>query len=225
VKHDPTRQALATAIKAASTAHAAATQAREALSRAEAFLQQAKGRHVEAEEALNKALAEQGESLASAIASGTAPSVGGAVRAARTRLIDAEDEVAGAKAAVAKLKDAVQGPEDDAAAAKLTVEQAVAGVVGGEVEILLEAARQAQLEYIERCAVLNEVRRLLHPWTADHKAISSFVDAGTLAIHQRIGWASVPAVEDWRRAVAALSRDATVRLPVPRPGQLPQEAA
>jgi hypothetical protein len=186
MKHDPPRQALAAAVAAASTADAAVMRSREVLSRAEIFLRQAGVRHVEAEEALSKALAEHGETLASAIASGASPNVGGMVRAARTRLIDAEDELAGATAAFAKLKDSVQGPEEEAVEAKRAVEQAVAGVVAGHVDTLLEDAKRAQFAYIERCAVLNEVRKLLHPWTAEYKALDAFVGAASIAVHQHV---------------------------------------
>jgi hypothetical protein len=215
MKHDPTRQALAAAVAAASTADAAVMRSREVLSRAETFLRQAGVRHVGAEEGLSKALAEHGETLASAIASGASPNVGGVVRAARARLIEAEDELAGATAAFAKLKESVQGPDEEALEAKRAVEQAVAGVVAGHVDTLLEDAKRAQFEYVERCAVLNEVRKLLHPWTADYKAVDGFVGAASIVIHQRVfGGASLAAVEEWRKAVGALTRDATVRLPV-----------
>ena len=215
MKADPARQALAAAIAAASAASAAVMQAREVLSRAEAFLQQAKVRHVEAEDALNKALAESGENIASSlIASGASPNVGGMVRAARARLTDAEDELAGAKAAHAKLRDFVHGPEEDAVQAKRAVDEAVAGVVAGHVDALLEAAKRAQLAYVERCAVLNEVRKIIHPWSADHKAAASFVDGSTFAVSRHFGEGASVAAAEWRRSVEALSRDATVRLPV-----------
>jgi hypothetical protein len=218
VKHDPARRTLVTAITATLAVDAAVTRSHEVLGRAESFLRQAGVRRVEAEEALSKALAEHGESLASAIARGASPNVGGTVRAARTRLIDAEDELAGATAAFAKLKDSVQGPEEEAVEAKRAVDEAVAGVVAGHVNTLLEDAKRAQLEYIERCAVLVEVRKLLHPWSADYKALDAFVGAASIAIHQRVfGGASLAAVEEWRKAVGALTRDATVRLPVRLP--------
>jgi hypothetical protein len=219
MKHDPTRQALAAAVAAASTADAAVMRSREVLSRAEMFLRQAGVRHVEAEEALSKALAEHGENLASAIASGASPNVGGMVRAARTRLIDAEDELAGATAAFAKLKDSVQGPEEDAVQAKRVVDEAVAGVVAGHVDTLLDDAKRAQFAYVERCAVLNEVRRVLHPWSSDHKAAVAFVDMAVYAVSRHFNEGSSTAAAEWRKAVEALSRDANVRLPV-RPPQV-----
>lgn len=93
----------------------------------------------------------------------------------------------------------------------------MAKVVAGQVDGLVEDASRAQFEYVERCAVLNEVRKVLHPWSTDHKAVSRFVDAATISVHQHIyGGASIAAVEEWRQAVSALSRDATVRLPGPR---------
>lgn len=115
MRSDPARQALAAAIAAASVAEAAHERARTVLARAEGFVEQAGVRRVEAEEALSKVLAEQGDNLASAIASGSSTDVGGAVRTARARLIDCEDELEAAKAALVKLRDAVQEPEENAA--------------------------------------------------------------------------------------------------------------
>jgi hypothetical protein len=163
------------------------------------------------------ALAEHGETLASAIASGASPNVGSMVRAARTRLFDAEDELAGATAAFAKLKDSVQGPEDDAVQAKRVVDEAVAGVVAGHVGTLLEDTKLAQFAYVERCAVLNEVRRVLHPWSSDHKAAAAFLGAASSAVNRHFNEGASAAAAEWRQAMAALSREATVRLPVPHP--------
>jgi hypothetical protein len=221
MKHDPARQVLAAAVAAASTADAAVMRSREVLSRAEIFLRQAGVRHVEAEEALSKALAEHGETLASAIASGASPNVGGMVRAARARLVDAEDELTGATAAFAKLKDSVQRPEEEAVEAKRAVEEAVAGVVAGHVDTLLDDAKRAQFEYVERFAVLAEIRKILHPWTSDHKAVAGFVDMASFAVHRHFNEGGSTAAAEWRQAVEALSRDATMRLPVPGSARLP----
>src|ERR1700688_2042116 len=99
MKHDPARRTLVTAITAALAVDATVMRSREVLSRAQTFLQETKVRRVEAEETLSKALAEHGENLASAFASGASPNVDGMVRAARARLVDADDELAGATAA------------------------------------------------------------------------------------------------------------------------------
>ena len=140
--------------------------------------------------------------------------VGGAVRAARARLVDAEDELDAAKAALVKLRDGVQEPEDAAVQAKRAVDEATAGVVAGHVETLLEEARRAQFAYVERCAVLNEVQRALHPWSGEHKAAANFLGAVHFAVNRHLAEGKSAAAAEWRAAAAELARDASVRLPV-----------
>jgi len=218
VRHDPARQALAAAIAAATSADAAAAHSREVLARAESFLNQAKVRRVQAEEALSRTLAEHSENLVSAIASGASPTSGAEVRTARARLADAEDELAAAIAAFEKLSAAVADPEAISLETKRAVEKEIAVVVGAHVAPLLEAAQRAQHIYFEHCVALSEAKRLLHPWGGEYKAADHFLASAGLAFHRHVTTSNVPsaAAIEWRRAVGALTVDATVRLPIPQ---------
>lgn len=210
---DPAREALAKAITTAEQADAAVTRARAILGRAEGFVKEAGVRRVEAEEALAKAIAGQGEALAKAIGAGGSTVVGDTARAARARLVDADDELEAAKAALERLKAGVQGPEDAATEARRAVEEKIAAVVDGHAEALLRAAQAAQHEYLEMCAVLTEVQRGLHPWSGGHKAVSAFLGSTFFAFNRHLAEGASPAAAEWRQAVAELGQDANVRLP------------
>ena len=213
MRPDPAREGLAKAIAAASQADKALTQAKGVLERAETFVSEAQSRVDQASAAVSGAVAKQGVALAEAFAGNQgSPAMGAATRAARMRMADCEDELAASRSTLQKLRDAVREREDAATEAKRAVDEAVAGVVASHVEILLEEARRAQLQYLEACATLTEAQRALHPWTGEHKSASAFLGSAFFALNRHLAGAS-PAAAEWRQAVAELARDASVRLP------------
>ena len=216
MRADPARVALAAAIAAASEADKALAQAKGVLERAETFVSEAQSRVDQATAAVSHAVNEQGMALAEAFA-GThgSPAMGAATRAARMRMADCEDELAASQSTLQKLRDAVREREDAAGEARRAVDEAVAGVVASHAEALLEAARRAQLEYLERCALLHELQRALHPWSEEHKAAANFLGAVHFAVNRHLAEGKSTAAAEWGQAVAELARDASVRLPIP----------
>ena len=215
VRPDPARVALASAITTAEQADAAADAGACHSGPSGGVRPRGRSSESRGEEALAKAVADQGEALAEAIGAGASTVVGDTVRAARARLVEAEDELEAAKAALERLKAGVQGPEDAATEARRAVEEAVAAVVASHAEALLRAAQAAQHEYVERCAVLHEFQRALHPWSGEHKAAANFLGAVHFAVNRHLAEGKSTAAAEWRQAVAELAQDASVRLPVP----------
>jgi chromosome segregation ATPase len=214
MRPDPARVALASAITAASQADKALKQANDALERAETFVAEAQGRVDQASAAVSHAVNEQAAALAEAFAGNQdSPAMGAATRAARMRMADCEDELTASRSTLEKLRDAVREREDAVGEARRAVDEATAGVVAGHVEILLEEARRAQLQYLEACAVLTEAQRALHPWSGEHKAAANFLGAVHFAVNRHLGAGNSAAAAEWRLAVAELARDASVPLP------------
>lgn len=216
MRPDPARVALAAAIAAASEADKALAQAKGVLERAETFVSEAQSRVDQASAAVSHAVNEQGAALAEAFAGNNQgpPAMGAATRAARMRMADCEDELDASRSTLDKLRDAVREREDAVGEARRAVEEAIAGVISAHAEALLRAAQAAQHEYVERCAVLHEFQRALHPWSGEHKAAANFLGAVHFAVNRHLAEGKSAAAAEWRAAAAELARDASVRLPV-----------
>lgn len=184
MKPDPAREGLAKALAGASEAEKALAQAKGVLERAETFVAEAQGRVDQASAAVSHAVNEQGVALAEAfVGNHGPPAMGAATRAARMRMADCADELEASRSTLEKLRDAVREHEDAVGEPRRAVEEAIAGVVSAHSEAILEAARRAQLQYLEACAVLNEVQRALHPWTVEHKSASAFLGSAFFALN------------------------------------------
>lgn len=101
---DPLRAALKSAVEGLGEAEAAVSSHRVAISRGRQFIEDADAAVTVAERAVEAARAEHGEALAAAAGDGRPAPTSGGVRAARQALLDAQDEAAAARSAVAELE-------------------------------------------------------------------------------------------------------------------------
>ena len=208
------RKTLAGAIAEAQKLQGLADAARTAFERAQKFVTQTQAAYEAAAEALDAAAAAEGERLASALTTGAPTGAASAVRDARQRVSDAEDDVRAAKAALAKLREAAVDPGDDARRARERVKEAAAAVVETYVGDMLADVSRLQVELGERRAMLREAKSGLDYRTEAYRKIESFLAARPFPIEWEGSFDHCASVIEWRSAMEALSGDAKAPLPV-----------
>jgi hypothetical protein len=141
---------------------------------------------------------------------------GAELRVARSRLLEAEDDLQAARLSFDRLTAAVEDPERAARRAAAALEEAIAEVVADEaVEPRIAEVTRLQDELDHRRAVLREIS-LRQPFvpgnTGVGRRIELFLNQTRFPNEQNLGLLS-PEVDAWRAASARLSVDASAVLP------------
>ena len=152
---DPLRAALASALDAKRKAEAAVAAHRQAIARGRQFVEDGEHAVTVAEQAVEKARERHAEALERAAGAGGPAPMSGAVRAARAQLLEAQDEVESARAALeqltgprlADLEENIKRRRGDVLIARANLLQPI-------VEKLLDEGRAAK-------ARLNEIKQIL----------------------------------------------------------------
>jgi hypothetical protein len=146
---DTTRDALREAITQAKKAEAAVEERRNAIERARDFVGEVQGRIEEAIIALNNASEEHAGRVAAAIAQGEKPPAATAVKAAKAKLNDyQDDELVSAEAALERIGDDLGDLQHAAALAENAVLTEIAKLMQPVAERLLERAQHLKRELL-----------------------------------------------------------------------------
>lgn len=200
----PERAGLAQAILDKAQADAEAATAAGKLAHAKRLVADAEAGHEAALAGIEAARSAAADRLAAG------GSGAGELRAARARAQDAEDDCEAAKIALSRITgdEEFGEPARQARHAAARVQAAIDAVIVAEMGPLLEEAGRLQVDLASRRLVLREIAEKM-PWptNAARQQIEFFLGRPPFAV------AVTEPVEAWRRAVAALARDATVALP------------
>jgi hypothetical protein len=203
------RQALAAAIDANTKAAKEAERAEDRVARARPALLNAQVARETAETAVEAAKERHAERFE---AGGAAPEL----RAARNALVEADDNIAGARLNLERAEAALPDAAREARKAKAALDESVAAVVADEaVEPRIAEVARLQEELDHKRATLKEIS-LRQPFvpgnTGVGRRIEIFLGTTMHANEQNLGLLS-PEVDAWRTAVERLSVDASARLP------------
>jgi len=210
------RSELAAAIEHVSAADNSVEAVRAAVGRANEMVSAASERLEEARVEVANAKEAQTARLVASASSGEALKPDTTLRSARMREIEAADDLDAARDALALVEARLDDPETDHRRAKERVGRAVEAVFVGEVDRLIEEAREAQAKVAEKRAVLQCIAANVDAFrqlAARNKIQSFFMDTSFSLQHNYDAWKSHPAAKPWLDARDALSRDADAELP------------
>jgi hypothetical protein len=189
-------------------ARAAVDKHREAIERAREHVTEAAGNAAAADTALNAAQRDHAQRIATAIADGSSPTATGLIRAARAHERDAEDELAAAKDALARLEADLADLEVDAAAGGRAVDDALRDALEPMLRALIEATRAHHASYLRAQVAMTVVAGLRDPWDPLRKE-AGFIGLGSAADGRTMDASR----REWESALAALRLDADAPLP------------
>jgi hypothetical protein len=210
------RAELADAMEHVAAADNAVEAVRAAVKRANEMAVAASSRLDEARTEVAEAKEAQTARLVASASTGEPLKPDTTLRAARMREIEAADELDAARDALALVEARLDDPETDHRRAKERVERAVEVVFVGDVDRLIEEAREAQAKVAEKRAVLQCIAAnadAFRQLAARNKIQSFFLDTSFALQHNYDAWKSHPATKPWIDARDALSRDADAELP------------
>ena len=212
----PERAELSAAIEHVAAANNSVEAVRAAVARANEMVVAASERLDNARAEVANAKEAQTARLVASASSGETLAPDTTLRAARLREIEAADDLDAARDALALVEARLDDPETDHRRAKERVERAVEAVFVGEVDRLIEEAREAQRRVAEKRAVLQAIAANVDAFRqleARKKIQSFFADTAFTLTHFYDAWKSSPAAKPWIDARDALSRDADAELP------------
>jgi hypothetical protein len=203
------RQALAAAIDANTKAAKEAERAEDRVARARAALLNAQIARETAETAVEAAKQRHAERF-------EAGGAAGELRAARAALVEADDDVDGARLSLERAEAGLPDAAREARKAKAALDEAVAAVVADEaVEARIAEVTRLQHELDHRRAILKEIS-LRQPFvpgnTGVGRRIEVFLGEWPFKMEARAGIGSSQ-VDEWRTAVERLAADASAPLP------------
>jgi hypothetical protein len=210
------RSELAAAIEHVSAADNSVEAVRAAVGRANEMVSAASERLEEARVEVANAKEAQTARLVASASSGEALAPDTTLRAARMREIEAADDLDAARDALGLVEQRLDDPELDQRRAKERLERAREAVFVGEVDRLIEEAREAQAKVAEKRAVLQAIAANVDAFrqlAARNKIQSFFLDTSFALQHNYDAWKSHPAAKPWLDVRDALSRDADAELP------------
>lgn len=206
---DPLREALATALKEANEAHQSVERQRAAIGKTCFSLREAERSVKTAEDGVEKAIEAHAQELAAAAADDVAlpPSQ---IRLARQSVVDAQDEAAALKVALAQLKADLPLWEDAAHAADVEIDRRISEILVAPARALVARAVQLEAELAPLRHSLATLRNDRIPKTtvdsASHERSRAPLKEVTDGLMKFGAWcASGP--DRWAAAREALRRD------------------
>jgi hypothetical protein len=210
------RAELADAMEHVAAADNAVEAVRAAVKRANAMVVAASERLDEARTEVAEAKEAQTACLVASASTGEALKPDTSLRAARLKEIEAGDDLDAARDALALVEARLDDPETDHRRAKERVERAAEAVFVGEVDRLIDEAREAQAKVAERRAVLQAVAANIDymQQIGVRKKIEAFFCDSSFTLHGNYdAWKSSAAARPWLDVRAALLTDADKELP------------
>ena len=205
------RASLSAAIAAASKAAAAVETARARAVRAADFRDHAEQAHAAAVAAVAAAREESARLAEDAVISGASPAGAGTLRKARERETEAADALDAASAASAKIEATIPDLEREARQAAGVVTAAIDFLLTMPIGRLVDEAARLQEELGARRAVLHHLRGAADDH--DRSRIAEYLKHEFLPFGPNDTPRDHPAMEPWRAARAALTRNANAPLP------------